>query len=436
MAIRVKSGGAGAPLGGAFVSGQGRRQVDDAKLGTSVLNQELNRKRRAATAYHSRVAQAAAQRSGQAARTRAATVAHGRGFETRADLQRIRGEESAAGDVQRGADFERRKELIGTTADVRARADVTKRAQRQEDLEIDQERRQEDVEFKISAKQRAEYNKLADAYDEAAASGEYTEEELANIRDQVRAKQAGIKPQARLKKVSKWPKGQESGDTWQAEDGALLTRDDKGNVKKLRDSTRPTQKDKNEAWKTALEMSKSDEGVVDIKKAREIQAAILGGEETEEAPGAEEAGVDPVDYEDILPPRAAVEGAIAGAGSEAEAPAGDAVKTSEAVTVKQADGKYTVVDRAAADELVAAGGKIIEDKKKGLRKTVPKKPGMRSEPVVEPSWQPPSPDAAARRDQAAFRSLSEEKRAVFVRGVAKRKGVSEDLVYKFLLRED
>ncbi len=146
-----------------------------------------------------------------------------------------------------------------------------------ERLDEQQQDRREDFEWEYSARQQKLYNQLDDAYEEAVQSGDYTPEELADIKRQVDAKKAGIQPVKRLRK-SPYPKGQGVGQTWTSGDGSFIfTRDSHGNVKKVADTnSKPTYKDRMEAWKHAITLSEKD-GVVDMGKARNYYREITGG---------------------------------------------------------------------------------------------------------------------------------------------------------------
>ncbi len=111
--------------------------------------------------------------------------------------------------------------------------------------EAAQDRRREDIEFGYSTKQRAQFNQLSEAYEKAVDSGDYTVDELEDIRRQIDARQMSIQPVARLKKQSPYQTGQDIGQTWTSEDGRfMLSRDQNGNVKKLADlNTQLTPKD-------------------------------------------------------------------------------------------------------------------------------------------------------------------------------------------------
>lgn len=123
----------------------------------------------------------------------------------------------------------------------------------------------------LSERQRQQINDQADAYDDAVASGEYTEDELADIKRQMDAKRIGIASQSmpRAKPPSKWQPGQQPGDVWTTEDGTKLTRDDKGNVKPLPVSQR--EKGVADVYKSALERATNlESGVIDFNKVNEI----------------------------------------------------------------------------------------------------------------------------------------------------------------------
>jgi hypothetical protein len=106
----------------------------------------------------------------------------------------------------------------------------------------------EDIEWGISARQRAEHNKLNEAYDEAKESGLYSEEELQDMRKQIIAKQAGIQPMPRMKEPSPYPEGQGVGEQWSSR-GFVMTRDPDGSERKIGDDRSvPTFKDIGDLW--------------------------------------------------------------------------------------------------------------------------------------------------------------------------------------------
>ena len=155
--------------------------------------------------------------------------------------------------------------------------------------ELEHLRDREDTVFELSANQRDEFNKLSDAYEDAVASGDFTQEELADVRREIITKQAGIEPVARVKKKSPWPKGQGVGETWESSDGRfLLSRDNNGNIKKVAETNnQPTYNDRNEAWKMALDTAQkpildadgnpTGQMSTDVEQARAFYQEIIGG---------------------------------------------------------------------------------------------------------------------------------------------------------------
>jgi hypothetical protein len=192
MAIVVKHGGNPAPaLVGAYGAGIGKRQAEDARQQAQLAAAEE------------------AQRKSLEAQQREAAL----------------NREFTLGRDEAGQ--ERSLETMRLSADLREGS-----------ADADQLRRREDVEYAYNARQRQEFDANARAYDEAVNSGEFSDDELKEVKRQVLAKQAGIKPLPKLKKESPYPDGQDVGQVWQAPDspGVTLTRDNDGNVKKLYES--------------------------------------------------------------------------------------------------------------------------------------------------------------------------------------------------------
>jgi hypothetical protein len=192
MAIVVKHGGNPAPaLVGAYGAGIGKRQAEDARQQAQLAAAEE------------------AQRKSLEAQQREAAL----------------NREFTLGRDEAGQ--ERSLETMRLSADLREGS-----------AEADQLRRREDVEWGYTARQRQEFEDMARSYDEAVNSGEFSADELKEVKRQVLAKQAGIKPLPKLKKESPYPEGQDVGQVWQAPDspGVTLTRDKEGNVKKLYES--------------------------------------------------------------------------------------------------------------------------------------------------------------------------------------------------------
>jgi len=105
--------------------------------------------------------------------------------------------------------------------------------------------RRDNFEWEYSAKQRIDFDRKAQAYEDAVKSGNYSPDELAEMKDQFISNEMGIEPVPRLKRKSQWPEGQGIGQSWTTPDGRfLMTRDDKGNEKQLADmNPPPTMKD-------------------------------------------------------------------------------------------------------------------------------------------------------------------------------------------------
>jgi hypothetical protein len=248
MAIVVKSGGNAAPaLVGAYGGGQGKRWSEDA-------------------------------------RQQAALIAARDAQNKTLDAQQRENKLSRAFTLERDeAGQERSLETMRLAADLREGT-----------ADADQMRRREDVEWAYSTKQRQEFDDLARSYDEAVNSGEFTPDELKEIKRQVIAKQAGIAPLPKLKKESPYPEGQDVGQVWQAPDspGVTLTRDKEGNVKKLYESGggAPSVDDvaklaktvmetlTTEDPKTGLRVSPSSEEVeAGVKRLLEMHKRLTGG---------------------------------------------------------------------------------------------------------------------------------------------------------------
>ena len=159
--------------------------------------------------------------------------------------------------------------------------------------ENDRMDRRDNFEWEYSAKQRMDFDKLTDSYENAVKSGDYNEDELEEIRDQVMSKQLGIEPLPRLRKKSPWPQGQGVGQTWQSKDGKfLLSRDQKGDIKKLADTNgQPTMKDISSLYQQASNILGGLDGVADPKA---IEAYVDGAIKLQQkyanpSPGDEEA---------------------------------------------------------------------------------------------------------------------------------------------------
>lgn len=192
MAIVVKSGGNPAPaLVGAYGAGMGKRRAEDER---------------------------------QQAQLAAAKEAQQRSIAAQQQESALSREFTLGRDVAGQA---RALETMQTAADLREGA-----------AESEQLRRREDVEWTYTAQQRQKFDEMSRSYDEAVNSGEFSPDELKEVKRQVLAKQAGIAPLPKLKTQSPYQPGQDVGQVWQAPDspGVTLTRDKEGNVKKLYES--------------------------------------------------------------------------------------------------------------------------------------------------------------------------------------------------------
>lgn len=124
----------------------------------------------------------------------------------------------------------------------------------------EQERRRDDIEWNYTTKQRQDFSRMNDALEEARTSGYFTDDEIKDLEQQKYTKLFGLEPVPNIKKRSPFPEGQGPGQTWQSDDGNfLLTRDDKGNTRKLGETNvKPTFRDRIDAYKQAVELSQVD----------------------------------------------------------------------------------------------------------------------------------------------------------------------------------
>jgi hypothetical protein len=205
--------------------------------------------------------------------------------------------------ISQGQDFQR--EMAGTEAgyrateaetnDARDAANATAQAEQASKLKRDE------FDYELSATQRVEFNKLADARSKVQASSDYTPEEKVQAVAEIDAQMAGIKSVPRLKKASPWPKGQDVGEHWTSPDGnILLGRDADGKVYKIGDTGKLTWRDKIAMKKQFQEDNKGDDGVINRKQAdadyKAWLAEVEGGSEAQlpaaVAPGAEPEAVN------------------------------------------------------------------------------------------------------------------------------------------------
>jgi hypothetical protein len=85
--------------------------------------------------------------------------------------------------------------------------------------------REGEFEFRLTAKQKADQEKYANAYAEIEGNEGFTEAEKTEAKRRLTAKMAGIKPLPMRKDLSPWPKGQGIGESWvNPNTGAIETR--------------------------------------------------------------------------------------------------------------------------------------------------------------------------------------------------------------------
>ncbi|HRT28605.1 MAG TPA: hypothetical protein P5527_02330 [Kiritimatiellia bacterium] len=135
-------------------------------------------------------------------------------------------------------------------------------------------------------KQREEFNALSEALVRAEQSGDYTPEELKELRRQVTARQLGIQPVRIMGKESAYPDGQGIGEIWTLDNGTVVTRNSKGDVSKIADARNEGGMPNEKAFQMAFKMASDEagakkDGVVTMARVKEImgqiQATISGG---------------------------------------------------------------------------------------------------------------------------------------------------------------
>lgn len=290
MPITVKHSGNAAPqLVGAYGAGMGKRWADDGRAALARIAQEEEAQRQREFA----AAEAQRSRDYQASEAeKARKFSDQQTDESRQDAwDRLNTQRDwSTQDQQRSRDW--------------ALSDQESLDKRNRSMaEFEQGLRRSDIEFTHTQQQREEFNKLSKAYDDAVKSGDYTPDELKEIKRRIVAKQAGIEPLPSLKKPSPWPAGQDIGETWKSEDGNfLMTRDKDGNVKKLGETNaNPTRQDRIKAYELAQKMKLPGEGEgdADPRPIKEIVAEILG--ESKPQTAARESPSDPLPEDTWLP---------------------------------------------------------------------------------------------------------------------------------------
>lgn len=125
-------------------------------------------------------------------------------------------------------------------------------------------------------KQREEFNALSEALVRAEQSGDYTPDEMKELRRQVTEAQLGIKPVRIMGKESAYPDGQGIGEIWTLDNGTVVTRNSKGDVSKIADGM-----SNEKAFQMAFKMAGDEGGAVSMARVKEImgliQATISGG---------------------------------------------------------------------------------------------------------------------------------------------------------------
>lgn len=130
---------------------------------------------------------------------------------------------------------ERQQDLAANRADRRAATENRRDLERLAiGTAVGQRAFEDRVEFEFTAEQRQRAARLTDSLAQLEASDSFTEEEKVEARRQIEDQFYGIQRQPRLAEQSPFEQGQGIGESWVSPDGNfLLTRDDKGNVKKL-----------------------------------------------------------------------------------------------------------------------------------------------------------------------------------------------------------
>jgi hypothetical protein len=297
MGIVVKHSGNAAPvLYGAYGGGQGKRRAEDARQAADHIARATEAGRQRAFAHQQAIKQFRRQQilNKQARKHEDARLAADRKWrEEQAAAERdFRAHEAG---LQR--DWQQQHMLDQHDLNMeRGEAEFNFRDQLADN---EQQRRRDDIEWGYTAKQRQDFDRMFDALEEARESGDFTGEEMGELTRQAYAKLAGLQPVPRLKEKSPYPEGQQPGQVWESDDGTmLLSRDDKGNVRKVGETNRkPTFNDRNAAWKMALEMaeepvldsrgepSESGKTRVNIKRARQYVREILRNEDDAQAYG-------------------------------------------------------------------------------------------------------------------------------------------------------
>jgi len=162
---------------------------------------------------------------------------------------------------------------------------------RQELMELGQDLRQEDYEFRLTAQQRLDQEKWRNALYWAKTTDELSDEVrqggTSERQEAIRRAEARIAGAEDLlparKEPSKYPKGQGIGDIWTTKNGTEVMREVGGGIKKLgSDPNQMTFQDKGRVWDKAVAgATNSETGVVDEAKLRRLYALgieMMGGQ--------------------------------------------------------------------------------------------------------------------------------------------------------------
>lgn len=129
-------------------------------------------------------------------------------------------------------------------------------------------------------RQRAEFNRLSEALVRAEQSGDFTPDEMKELRRQVTEAQLGIKPVKVMEKEPAFPEGQNIGQYWNLDDGTVVTRDNKGNVKKVTDGAKADGVSQSELFDKAYSIAKGEAAEtgkpVDMNRVKTLMKEIGG----------------------------------------------------------------------------------------------------------------------------------------------------------------
>jgi hypothetical protein len=290
MAIVVKHSGNAAPvLYGAYGSGQGKRRAEDSRQAMDIVARANEASRQRAFAYLQSVRDFKQRRMLEDERRKFEDAKRKEDFAFRAE-QAGKDREWRSNEADLHRQWQDEQFLNRADYKHELRLAEQKDAQwRQEDLAIsEQERRRDDIEWNYTTKQRQDYNRMFDLLEAAREDRIFTDDEFEEVKQQAYKKLLGLEPVPVIKKRSPFPEGQQPGQTWESADGNfLLTRDDKGNIKKLGElNQRPSFQDRNAAFKLAMEMAQEEvldskgkgtgEFRTNPKKVKKLVQEILG----------------------------------------------------------------------------------------------------------------------------------------------------------------